>query len=657
MVSPQNYCFGSVPASISATPNTAGNTLNWYADAAKTTYLGTGLNYTHGKTATGSYDFWVAERSLSNSCEGPAAKLTLVIREELGTPGPVTGPAEVCINANNINFSVAADPAVEPLGGATEYVWTVPAGWNITAGQGTKQITVNFGGTAGARTVSLVRRFTTLPNCPSPARNHAVTVSPLSVGGSITGGTTPLCLGSSTGNMILSGHTGSVIRWEKRLGAGAWTNIANTNTTYSETPASTGSWEYRALVQSGSCSQAYSSVRTIVVNPVSVGGSITGGSTPICFGSSTGAMTLSGHTGNIVRWERRVNSGGWANIANTNASYSETPSSAGTWDYRVRVQSGGCAAVYSSIRTIVVDPTSVGGNVNGGSSPICLGSSTGVMTLSGHTGLVLRWQRRLDGGGWVNVVNTATTYSETPASIGTWEYRAVVYSGSCPVAYSNPRTIIVTPASVGGNITGGTSPICIGSGTGTMNLSGYTGNITRWERRVNAGAWSNIANTTTTHSETPASAGTWEYRALVTSGACPGVYSTSQTIVVDPATVGGSITGATSPICLGSSTGLMTLSGHTGSILQWEVRVNAGGWAVIPNTNPTYTHTPPSAGTWEYRALLRSGTCATAYSAVQTVIVNPPSVAGSVTGGTTPLCYNVNTGVMTLSGHTGSVLR
>ena len=58
-----------------------------------------------------------------------------------------------------------------------------------------------------------------------------------------------------------------------------------------------------------------------------------------------------------------------------------------------------------------------------------------------------------------------------------------------------------------------------------MTLSGHTGAVTRWEKRVNAGGWANIVNNTTTYSEVPASAGTWDYRALVTSGTCAAVYS------------------------------------------------------------------------------------------------------------------------------------
>ena len=534
VVTPQVYCFGSVPATISATVNLAGNTINWYDDAALTTLLFTGNPYTHGLTASGNYDFYVTETSGVNGCEGPPAKIDMTIRSELVQPGTITGPAEVCLNATGQFFSVAANPPVMPVGGATEYLWTIPAGWTITAGLGSRQITVNIGGTVGSRSVSVVTRYTSAPLCPSPASTLTITVSPLTVGGAITGGTTPLCIGSSTGTMTLSGHTGTVQRWEKRLLPGGWSNIANTNATYSEIPSSVGTWEYRALVQSGSCSSGYSAVRSIQVDATSVGGTVTGGNTPICLGSSTGNITLSGHTGSVIRWEYQRNAGGWNNIANITTTLNHTPLQSGTFDYRAVIQNGACPAAYSTIRTITVDPASVGGAVSGGTTPICLGSSIGTLTLSGHTGSVVRWQRQVNGGGWSNAVNNTTTYTEIPPLAGTWEFRAQVQSGTCAAVFSTPRTIIVTPPSVGGSITGGSTPICPGISTGTMTLSGHTGSVVRWEKQVNGGGWSNIANTAATYSEIPSSSGTWDYRAYVQNSPCAGVYSGIRTIIVRP---------------------------------------------------------------------------------------------------------------------------
>ena len=185
--------------------------------------------------------------------------------------------------------------------------------------------------------------------------------------------------------MTLSGHTGSILRWERRLGAGAWANIANTTTTHSETPASAGSWEYRAYVQSGVCAAVYSGSRTIVVVAASVGGSISRGhNSDYCPGVTTGTMTLSGHTGTIVRWEKRVDGGGWSNISNTTTTYSEIPSSSGTWDYRAFVQNSPCSGVYSSNRSIVVRPQ-YNAQLHDNASICNNTSTTFFITLSGGT--------------------------------------------------------------------------------------------------------------------------------------------------------------------------------------------------------------------------------------------------------------------------------
>ena len=533
VATPQVYCFGSVPANLTATANLPGNTLNWYDDAALTILLHSGSTYTHGKTAAGEYDFYVTETSGVNNCEGPPAKIDLIIREELSRPGNISGPAEVCINATGQVFSVSANPPTLPIGGTTEYIWTVPSGWTITAGQGTRQITVNIGGTAGTRTVSVVNRYTSDPRCPSPARTLSVTVSPLSVGGTVSG-TSPICLNSSV-TLRLTGHTGTVQRWERRLlPSSAWTNVNNTNTTYTYTPPTAGTWEFRALVRSGSCSQQYSSVYQVVVDPLSVGGTTSGGNNPICINSSTGNITLSGYTGSILRWQYRRNGGSWNNISNETPTLNYTPGNSGTYEFRAVVRSGSCALAYSTITTITVNPASAGGLVTGGTTPVCLGSSTGVMTLSGHVGTVVKWQRRLGTGAWSDIANTTTTHNDTPPSAGTWQYRVEVRSGVCPSVYSDSRSITVVSPSAGGSIAGGTSPLCPGVTTGTMTLSGHNGAVVRWEKRVDGGSWGSITNTSTTYSEVPSSSGTWEYRAFVQNSPCPGEYSSVRTIVVRP---------------------------------------------------------------------------------------------------------------------------
>jgi hypothetical protein len=86
---------------------------------------------------------------------------------------------------------------------------------------------------------------------------------------------------------------------------------------------------------------------------------------------------------------------------------------------------------------------SVGGVVSGPFSDICEGDNTGLLSLSGQTGSVLKWEKRVDSGNWVDIPNPLTSYSEIPASPGLWEYRALVKNDPAPEEYSAPFIVNV----------------------------------------------------------------------------------------------------------------------------------------------------------------------------------------------------------------------
>ena len=259
--------------------------------------------------------------------------------------------------------------------------------------------------------------------------------------------------------MTLASYTGTIVKWQSSTSPfTTWTDIANTTDTYSEIPATAGTWEYRAIVHN--VSDLPSAPTMIVVNPATVGGTVSGGST-ICAGSPSGQLTLSGQTGTVVKWQSSVSPfTTWTDIANAATSYTSGALSETTL-FRAVVQSGSCSAVNSSPATVSVDPVSVGGILSAGVTQIYLGQSTGAITLSGYNGSIIKWQERLNGGSWLDVANTTNTYTDTEATTGSWEYRAVVQSGSCSAATSSSVTVTVLAANAG-SVTGGTSPICLG---------------------------------------------------------------------------------------------------------------------------------------------------------------------------------------------------
>ena len=93
-------------------------------------------------------------------------------------------------------------------------------------------------------------------------------------GGTTTGSTT-VCSGSNSGSITLSGHSGTISRWESSTNGGSsWSNITNATTTQAYNNITTTTM-YRARMTNGTCIE-YSTASTITVNPVSVGGTVSG---------------------------------------------------------------------------------------------------------------------------------------------------------------------------------------------------------------------------------------------------------------------------------------------------------------------------------------------------------------------------------------------
>jgi len=154
---------------------------------------------------------------------------------------------------------------------------------------------------------------------------------------------------------------------------------------------------------------------------------------------------------------------------------------------------------------------------------------------------------------------------------------------------------------------------------------------------------------------TPSS--TMYYRAIVYSGTCFTTSSTA-TVTVSPASVGGTATAASSAICAGTNT-TVTVAGYTGSI-QWQQSANGtSGWTNVTGgsgaTTATYT-TPALSTTTYYRALVTSGACSSANSTTALVTVSAASVGGTASAAANALCSGSGT-TINLSGQTGSTIQ
>jgi hypothetical protein len=95
---------------------------------------------------------------------------------------------------------------------------------------------------------------------------------------------------------------------------------------------------------------------------------------------------------------------------------------------------------------VTIYNSSLGGVISS-DNEICAGESTGNLTLTGHRGKVLTWQRQYNGGGFADIAGTGgfITYGEMLNKAGKYEYRAVVKNGTCSPVHSTSSVITVNP--------------------------------------------------------------------------------------------------------------------------------------------------------------------------------------------------------------------
>lgn len=456
-----------------------------------------------------------------------------------------------------------------------------------------------------------------------------VVVYPESVGGTVAGSTTLCDSDASDYSLTLSGHTGDVIRWESSLtNDEPWSSIANTTTTltYSDLTATT---YYRAVVKSGACDEAYSSVATVQIDEVSVGGDITG-SASVCSGTNNGTLTLQNYTGSIVEWQYSTTDAGsgYSSIANTTATQDYTDLTTTTY-YRAVIQNGVCAQTYSAVATVTTVATTDAGLLSGATT-VCKGTNSGTLSISGQVGSVLQWESSSTGSNPWSTIDVQTTSLDYSNLLSSTYYRAVVQNGACDEEISNVVLIAVDENTVAGTISG-ESDVCIDASSGTLTLVGAEGDVSKWESSTNGVTWADISNTTTTHDFVSLTE-TTHYRAVVQSGVCSQETSPEFTVNVNPLP---DVAYTNDNVCeTNHTTFTNTTTISSGSLASsfWDF----GNGGTSDDLSPEYTFS--GAGSYAVELTMTSDKgCQN--SLTQSVTVNPNPVADFITD---DVCLNAD---------------
>jgi hypothetical protein len=170
-------------------------------------------------------------------------------------------------------------------------------------------------------------------------------------------------------------------------------------------------------------------------------------------------------------------------------------------------------------------------------------------------------------------------------------------------------------------------------------LSGYIGNIVHWESSIDNGLnWIPININSNTFDYNNLISDT-RFRALVQNGPCSFKYSNEVSIHVNPISTPGQLFSSDTLVCESYNSGIIQLSGNTGTIMHWEYSEDNGkNWNVINHTSNSYSFNNLLKQTL-FRVLVQNGICSSAYSNNVTITINQATIAGKITGSSI-VCQN-----------------
>jgi hypothetical protein len=234
---------------------------------------------------------------------------------------------------------------VPGLTGAT-FQWTVPGDWSVVSGSDSNILSVQVGTDPGVVTVHEQN------SCANLQATLPVTTALPTIAGTAIGGA-EVCTGTNIVTLTTAGNRGQVVGWLASTG-GTYTSLNDTTLQYVAQNL-TATTNYSVLVQNGeSCAVDTTSATTVLVDPLSVGGTLQPNSMQVCEGQDKDALlTLTGEVGTPVNWQSSPDNVIWTGFA---PQYTDTVYQiiglTAPIDYRVIVQSGVCPADTSAISSI-----------------------------------------------------------------------------------------------------------------------------------------------------------------------------------------------------------------------------------------------------------------------------------------------------------------
>jgi len=302
---------------------------------------------------------------------------------------------------------------------------------------------------------------------------------------------------------------------------------------------------------------------------------------------------------------------------------------------------GACGPTSSDVVITVNIPTVPGTTATADPNPVCEGTNSGTITLSGQTGIVLRWESSIDNGAtWQAITNTTATQTYTNLLVST-QYRAVVQNGQCAAANSTATTINVSPATTIANA-GADQTLC---NQPTVQLSALSA-----LKAGESGLWTvspTLPNTVIVNPTNPTTevqnlaAGTIYTFTWTITGPSPCGPTRDDVIVNDLLPITNTITSTSTEVCYNQTitiTGNTPTGGNGTYTYQWEASTDGTTWTPLTGQTGKDLSYQLQA-TLSFRRIVISSSCTSSGNVIR-IIAQPP-IANNTIAADQTICTGV----------------
>jgi hypothetical protein len=242
------------------------------------------------------------------------------------------------------------------------------------------------------------------------------------------------------------GNTPYIYQWQSSADNTTYGDVSGaTQSNYSPGALTQTTWYRLKQVSANNCGFRFTAGLAITVEPTPVSGTLT--KTPdqaeVCIGDVVSANFTAGTGGNGIdsTWYRIKTGDTWSVWSLYSGGTNVATNGKSVVEIKTRRYADFCPHAAPNVVSWIVSPTTVAGAVSGGVQ-VCYGSNSTLLTLSGHTGTVTKWQYSVNNSTWNDTTITTPNFTAVNITVPTW-FRAVVQSGVCNTLYSASTQITV----------------------------------------------------------------------------------------------------------------------------------------------------------------------------------------------------------------------